>query len=133
MCPGPRRCSSTGTVSCAGSRSATTIRCARIRGTSRARCGRSSMAAVDRALTRASLRVTPRMLREMTRDCTLAHATTPPKPGEWAIVDVVRHLVEGDRDTFLPRLRRMLSEARPVFPARRPLEHDHSDLATLLD
>jgi hypothetical protein len=91
------------------------------------------VAPVDRALTRASLRVTPQMLRDMTRDCTAAHATTPPKPGEWAIVDVVRHLVEGDRDTFLPRLRRMLRESRPVFAVRRPLEHDGSDLATLLD
>jgi hypothetical protein len=101
--------------------------------TSRGRCGRSSVATVDRALTRASLRVTPRMLRELTRDCTTEQATTPPKPGEWAIVDVVRHLVEGDRDTLLPRLRRMVAEPRPVFATRRPLEHDGSDLATLLD
>jgi len=89
--------------------------------------------AVDHALTRAALRVTPRMLREMTRDCTAEQLTTPPKRGEWAIVDVVRHLVEGDRDTLLPRLRRMLAESRPVFATRRPLEHDGSDLATLLD
>jgi hypothetical protein len=100
---------------------------------SRARCERSSVAAVDRVLTRASLRVTPRMLREMTRDCTAEQVATPPKPGEWAIVDVVRHLVEGDRDTLLPRLRRMLAESRPLFAGRRPLEHDGSDLATLLD
>lgn len=91
------------------------------------------MASIDRALILASLRVTPRMLREMKRDCTTADVTTPPKPGEWAIVDVVRHLVEGDRDTLLPRLRRMLAEPRPVFGVRRPLEHDDSDLATLLD
>jgi|RhiMetdeSRZDD1v2_1073273.scaffolds.fasta_scaffold90327_6 DinB family protein len=100
---------------------------------SRARCERCSVAAVDRALTRAALRVTPRMLREMTRDCSVAQLTTPPKPGAWAIVDVVRHLVEGDRDTLLPRLRRMLAESRPVFATRRPLEHDGSDVATLLD
>jgi hypothetical protein len=91
------------------------------------------MTTADRVLILASLRVTPRMLREMTRDCTAADVTTPPKPGEWAIVDVVRHLVEGDRDTFLPRLRRMLAEPRPVFAVRRSLEHDDSDLATLLD
>jgi hypothetical protein len=91
------------------------------------------MATHDRAVIVASLRVTPRMLREMTRDCTAADVTTPPKPGEWAIVDVVRHLVEGDRDTLLPRLRRMLAEPRPVFATRPRLEHDHSDLAILLD
>lgn len=88
---------------------------------------------VDRALTIGYLRATPRMLREMTRDCTAAQVATPPKPGEWSIVEVVRHLVEGDRDTFLPRLRRMLAEERPVFSVRRPLENDASDLATLLD
>jgi len=91
------------------------------------------MTAIERRTLVASLRVTPRMLREMTRDCTAARASTPPKPGEWAIIDVVRHLVEGDRDTLLPRLRRMLAESRPVFPVRRPQDHDHSDLATLLD
>lgn len=101
--------------------------------TSRAPCGRSSVVTVDGALTRSSLRATPRMLRELTRDCTAEQTTTPPKPGEWGIADVVRHLVEGDRDTLLPRLRRMLAEPRPVFAARRPLEHDGSDLATLLD
>ena len=54
------------------------------------------MLAVERRMILASLRVTPRMLREMTRDCTVAHASTPPKPGEWAIIDVVRHLVEAN-------------------------------------
>ena len=91
------------------------------------------MAPPDRALLLPSLRATPRMLREMARDCTGAQAVTPPKPGEWAVVDVVRHLVEGDRDTLLPRLRRMLAEPRPVFAVRRPLEADGADLATLLD
>lgn len=91
------------------------------------------MPAVDRTLTLAFLGATPRMLREMSRDCTAVQASAPPKPGEWAIVDVVRHLVEGDRDTLLPRLRRMLTESRPVFPPRPRLENDGADLATLLD
>lgn len=81
----------------------------------------------------ASLAVTPTMLREMTRDCTARQAVTPPKPGEWSIVEVVRHLVEGDRDTFLPRLRRMLAESKPVFESRPRQEGDRADLATLLD
>jgi hypothetical protein len=89
--------------------------------------------AVDRTLTLAFLAATPRMLREMSRDCTGVQASAPPKPGEWAIVDVVRHLVEGDRDTLLPRLRRMLTETRPVFPPHPRLENDGADLATLLD
>lgn len=81
----------------------------------------------------ASLSVTPTMLRDMTRDCTGNQAATPPKPGEWSIVEVVRHLVEGDRDTFLPRLRRMLAESGPVFESRRRQDGDRADLATLLD
>jgi len=89
--------------------------------------------AVDRTLTLAFLAATPRMLREMSRDCTAVQTSAPPKPGEWAILDVVRHLVEGDRDTLLPRLRRMLTESRPVFPPRPRLENDGADLATLLD
>jgi len=84
-------------------------------------------------LTLAFLAATPRMLREMSHDCTGVQVSAPPKPGEWAIVDVVRHLVEGDRDTLLPRLRRMLTESRPVFPPHPRLENDGADLATLLD
>jgi hypothetical protein len=87
----------------------------------------------DHGLTLAYLRATPRMLREMTHDCTAAQVATPPKPGEWSIVEIVRHLVEGDRDTFLPRLRRMLAEERPVFATRQPLVNDACDLATLVD
>jgi DinB family protein len=81
----------------------------------------------------ASLSVTPAMLREMTRDCTGSQAATPPKPGEWSIVEIVRHLVEGDRDTFVPRLRRMLAESKPVFERRPPQDGDRADLAALLD
>ncbi|HUF93545.1 MAG TPA: DinB family protein, partial [Candidatus Limnocylindria bacterium] len=86
----------------------------------------------DRALVLASLRATPRMLREMSRDCTAGQGWTPPKPGEWSIAEVVRHLVEGDRDTFLPRLRRLLAETRPVFDRSRPAPETGTDLHALL-
>ena len=85
----------------------------------------------ERELAVARLTVTPTLLGEMTRDAG-ERAWTPPKPGEWSIGEVVRHLVEGDRDTFLPRLRRMLAESRPVFDSRRPDPGDRADLATLL-
>lgn len=80
----------------------------------------------------ASMRATPRMLREMSRDCTAEQAWTPPKAGEWSIAEVVRHLVEGERDTFLPRLRRMLAETRPVFDRTRPAPEPGADLDALL-
>jgi uncharacterized damage-inducible protein DinB len=85
-----------------------------------------------RELSVARLAATPTLLREMTRDATGDLGSTPPKPGEWSIVDVVRHLVEGDRDTFLPRLRRMLAESRPTFDKSRPAAGDRADLTTLL-
>jgi uncharacterized damage-inducible protein DinB len=86
----------------------------------------------ERQLSLARLTATPVLLHEMARDATGALAWTPPEPGEWSIGEVVRHLVEGDRDTFLPRLRRMLAESRPVFDKGRHTEGDDADLATLL-
>lgn len=89
--------------------------------------------AADRTLIVASLRATPSLLRLLSADCTAEQAWNPPKPGEWSIAEVVRHLLEGDRDTFLPRLRRMRAETRPVFESTRPAPGDRSDLKTLLD
>jgi hypothetical protein len=86
----------------------------------------------ERELTVARLAATPALLREMVHGGADA-AWTPPKPGEWSIGEVVRHLVEGDRDTFLPRLRRMLVESRPVFDKGRATEGDRADLGTLID
>jgi hypothetical protein len=86
----------------------------------------------ERELSVARLTATPALLGEMTRDATGDLAWMPPRPGEWSIGEVVRHLLEGDRDTFLPRLRRMLAEPRPVFDKGRGSEGDRADLATLL-
>lgn len=88
---------------------------------------------MDRALVIANLAATPGLLRRLAEDVSPTQAIQPPKPGEWSTTEVVRHLVEGDLDTFLPRLRRMLAEARPVFQSRdRAASADPSDLATLL-
>ena len=80
----------------------------------------------------ARLSTAPAMLRELTSDVTGEQAAKPPAPGEWSIAEVVRHLVEGDRDTFLPRLRRMVAEPRPLFDKTAPASGDASDLATLV-
>jgi uncharacterized damage-inducible protein DinB len=87
---------------------------------------------MDRALMLASMRATPQMLREMSRDCTAEQAWTSPKAGEWSIGEVVRHLVEGDRDTFVPRLRRMLTEPRPLFDRKHATPETGTDLNGLL-
>ena len=88
---------------------------------------------MDRDLIVANLAATPGLLRRLAEDVTPDVAMLPPKAGEWSVAETVRHLVEGDRDTFLPRLRRMLAEERPVFESRdRTSPGDRSDLATLL-
>jgi uncharacterized damage-inducible protein DinB len=85
-----------------------------------------------RELTLARMAATPGLLREMTAEVDGETAGHAPKPGEWSIAEVVRHLVEGDRDTFLPRVRRMLAEARPVFARAAPAAGDRADLPTLV-
>jgi len=86
----------------------------------------------ERDLTVGRLSVAPTMLRELTADVAAEQAAKPPAAGEWSIVEVVRHVVEGDRDTFLPRLRRMLAEHRPAFETAGSAPGDASDLATLV-
>ena len=86
----------------------------------------------EREIAVARLTAVPAMLRELTIDVTAAQASKPPAPGEWGVADVVRHLLEGDREKFLPRLRRMMVETRPVFERTTPLEGDTSDLPTLV-
>ena len=86
----------------------------------------------ERALTVGRLSAAPVLLRELTSDVTSEQAGKAPAAGEWAIVEVARHLVEGDRDTFLPRLRRMLAETRPAFDRTAAAAGDASDLATLV-
>jgi uncharacterized damage-inducible protein DinB len=86
----------------------------------------------DLAFTVARLRATPFLLRALTRDCPPARAWTPPAAGEWSIAEVVRHLVDGERGAFLPRLRRMVAEDRPVFQSGRGSAGDDADLDTLL-
>ena len=84
-----------------------------------------------RELMVARMAATAGLLRELTADAD-GVASQPPAPGEWSIAQVVRHLVEGDRDTFLPRLRHMLAESRPVFEKTTVAPADRSDLATLV-
>lgn len=88
---------------------------------------------MDRALVIAKLAATAGLLRLLAEDVSADQGTRPPKPGEWSVAEVVRHLVEGERDTFLPRLRRMLAEERPVFESQdRGAARDGLDLTALL-
>ena len=79
------------------------------------------------------LEATPGLLRSVSSGGTTAQAWAPPKPGEWSIGAVVRHLVQGESDTFLPRLRRMVAEERPVFDTSGGAAPAGADLGALLD
>ena len=85
----------------------------------------------ERGVVQARLAATARMLRELISDVTPEQGARPPQPGQWSIAEVVRHLVDGDRDKLLPRLRRMLAEIRPVFAPTAPAT-DPIDLGTLV-
>src|SRR2546426_6971747 len=87
---------------------------------------------MEQSLVVLSLEVAPRLLAAMTTDCPAALAWTPRAPGEWSIALVVRHLMEGDRDTFLPRLRRMVAEERPVFDKKGGAYTEGRDLPAMV-
>ena len=89
-------------------------------------------AMTEREMLTAELAANGSMLKELTADVPSADAATPPAPGEWGVIDVVRHLVEGDRDKFLPRVRRILVETQPVFAKVDAAAGDASDLPTLV-
>jgi len=73
----------------------------------------------------------PDRLLRLCVDLSPEDAAQRPAEGEWSVVQVIGHLVEGDRDTFLPRLRRMLAEDRPVFESRETRAGE-SDLQALI-
>jgi len=85
-----------------------------------------------RELTLARMGATASLLRELSADVDAEMAARPPRVGEWPIAEVVRHLVHGDRDTFLPRLRRMVAERRPSFAKSVLAAGDASDVSTLV-
>jgi hypothetical protein len=85
-----------------------------------------------RELSVARMAATAGLLREMTADLDGESSARAPASGEWSIVEITRHLVQGDRDTFLPRVRRMLGESRPVFDKTTVAPGDATDLPTLV-
>lgn len=70
---------------------------------------------MDQSLVLPSLTVMPSLVRELCGDATPEQIWAPPKPGEWSIGDVARHLVAAEQRVFAPRIRRMLIESRPTF------------------
>jgi uncharacterized damage-inducible protein DinB len=93
----------------------------------------SSSVLTERELAVGRLGAAAEMLRALTDDVTPEQRARPPRPGEWSIVEVVRHLVEGDCRKLLPRLQRMLAETRPVFDRTDGLADDGAPLPALVE
>jgi uncharacterized damage-inducible protein DinB len=80
-----------------------------------------------------TLAATPRLLRALTGDAVAEQVWAPPKPGEWSVGDVVRHLLAADERVFAPRLARMLTESRPTFASVEDVLASGRELGPLLD
>lgn len=91
-----------------------------------------SAADTEETLVVERMRATPSLLRALAGGTTREQAWRPSEPGQWSIAEVVRHLAVGELDTFLPRLRRMVTEVRPRFDAREAPRRDDGDLEALL-
>ncbi len=61
------------------------------------------------------LRSTPNRVTELGRGLSPARLGSRPRAGEWSMAEILSHLLLGERDVILPRFRRMLREAGPVF------------------
>ena len=88
---------------------------------------------MEQSLVLPSLIVGPSLLRALTSDATVEQIWAPPKPGEWSMGDVARHLVAAEQRVFLPRIQRMLTETRPTFASVEDVLVPGRELGPLLD
>lgn len=88
---------------------------------------------MEPALVVPTLAAAPRLLRALCEAASSAELWSPPRTGEWSIGDVVRHLHAADERVFLPRLERMLAEARPTFASVDDVLASGRELGALLD
>ena len=88
---------------------------------------------MEQTLVLPSLAVGPQIIRYLTADATTEQIWAPPKPGEWSMGDVARHLVAAEQRVFLPRFHRMLTEARPTFASVEDVLVPGHELAPFLD
>jgi uncharacterized damage-inducible protein DinB len=79
-----------------------------------------------------ALASTPKDLTMMLKEMNDASIWERPKPNEWAIADVVNHLVLVERE-YLKRLQRVLELERPSLPEILPNEREHDRQVALPD
>ncbi len=63
------------------------------------------------------LRATPDRVRDLAPRLSPSQLARRPSENEWSMGEVLNHLLAGERDVILPRLKRMLLEEAPVFPS----------------
>jgi len=61
------------------------------------------------------LEESPRWAAERVRAASPERVTQAPAPGRWSALEVLAHLLDGDREVFLPRLERFEREDSPGF------------------
>jgi len=88
---------------------------------------------MEQSLVVPSLTVAPRLLRALSDDATPEQLWALPTPGEWAIGDVVRHVLAAEERVFLPRVERMIAETRPTFASVNDVIAPGRELGPLLD
>jgi len=88
---------------------------------------------VEQSLVVPSLTVAPHLLRGLCGDATSEQIWAHPKPDEWSIGDVVRHLLAADQRVFVPRLGRMIAEVRPTFASIDDVLASGRELGPMLD
>src|SRR5207245_7060604 len=64
-----------------------------------------------------ALGATPDRVESLAHGLSATRLTRRPREGEWSMVEVLSHLLVGERDVIFPRLPRMLLEAAPTSPA----------------
>ena len=68
-----------------------------------------------------TLRATPDRVEAFARGLSPEQLGRRRKEGEWSMGEILHHLLIGERDVILPRLRRVLREDSPVFPSSVPI------------
>jgi len=79
----------------------------------------------------ATLGATPGGIGDLARGLSGAQLAKRPEEGEWCFTEILDHLLAGERDTILPRLRLMRDKDEPVFAssaAARAARGDPRDL-----
>jgi uncharacterized damage-inducible protein DinB len=70
----------------------------------------------ERRLHRDTLRTTPARLKAALRGVPKAVWLWTPAPGKWSILEIACHLRDMERDAYLARYRRLLTEDEPTLP-----------------